>query len=815
MRFLIVYVVTLLFLMAAGPSVAEAQISREDARNAAIASVIAGSPTETTLLAYLYRTTEVDSVLQVGETVISKDADDWVNFTAMVPTYFIFVDDYPEDSWLHEVRYVFVDAVTGAVTSMYAEGPPLINGTDDAYAVVQERFESPDIFFGDPTDHMSLESPKPGLTSASSNPVILSAASNPDTCALLFRGTVNADEAAIDTALATDMRLMRQLFKDLGLPESSIKEVTVTSATAFAESVEVLAAGKRKVWIYYTGHGHRRGGGGPYFASGTTQAERVGDWKDIACAVETADPDEACIIVDCCFSGRAADDFQSKDINGVFVAACHPDQKAKTKVWGRKNPDGTTTVTRGWSAYTKALVDCFGDPAADLHSPPNGVSLDEAHTWAREEPNVAERDPLDTVHLYRPVTMRYLDRMVLPASLVDPFLYKPHNLSVDPVTGEILSTHRPQFPGLDPVVVSTDPATQASNSVCPPVAPGTEGFAPYIIDPVNPFASLLNGKVVLFDGTCNVTQCIPSGPGREAVGVNFFAPDLGAPVKPMVVECDSISPSEIRYEFRYIDTDLVVPSYDPNYRVPLVEHDLADGKVTRIRGFDHLDDPAIPTREFFIPRLSVVVVPDSSGKLGIRFYRWRDAGGEKSAHYDLPFILPDPAVPTTLNPQGVVLDPNINNWQPKASGVIGVAQASHAFVVYVLTDTPGPTGEFEILVYGIEGLGGSALAAPEEPRAASPVLLSQNAPNPIRSSTRIGLSLDANASYSSLRVFDISGRLVTTLHRGSLAAGRHSFVWDSRDENGKQVSAGVYFYRLELDTEEGAKAETRRMVVLP
>ncbi|MEW6685862.1 MAG: T9SS type A sorting domain-containing protein [Candidatus Edwardsbacteria bacterium] len=37
-----------------------------------------------------------------------------------------------------------------------------------------------------------------------------------------------------------------------------------------------------------------------------------------------------------------------------------------------------------------------------------------------------------------------------------------------------------------------------------------------------------------------------------------------------------------------------------------------------------------------------------------------------------------------------------------------------------------------------------------------------------------------------------------------------SVVWDSRDESGKQVSAGVYFYRLTA----GDFADTKKMIVL-
>ena len=48
-----------------------------------------------------------------------------------------------------------------------------------------------------------------------------------------------------------------------------------------------------------------------------------------------------------------------------------------------------------------------------------------------------------------------------------------------------------------------------------------------------------------------------------------------------------------------------------------------------------------------------------------------------------------------------------------------------------------------------------------------------------------------------LRVFDVSGRSVKTLLDGeSYGPGRHDVIWRSRDEAGRVVPAGVYFYRL-------------------
>jgi flagellar hook assembly protein FlgD len=87
--------------------------------------------------------------------------------------------------------------------------------------------------------------------------------------------------------------------------------------------------------------------------------------------------------------------------------------------------------------------------------------------------------------------------------------------------------------------------------------------------------------------------------------------------------------------------------------------------------------------------------------------------------------------------------------------------------------------------------------------------LSQNFPNPFNPSTIITFGLEAEGSVS-LRVYDVSGRLVRVIVEGKRSARHYREAWDGKDENGVAVASGVYFYRLT----GGNYTHTRKMVLL-
>lgn len=74
-----------------------------------------------------------------------------------------------------------------------------------------------------------------------------------------------------------------------------------------------------------------------------------------------------------------------------------------------------------------------------------------------------------------------------------------------------------------------------------------------------------------------------------------------------------------------------------------------------------------------------------------------------------------------------------------------------------------------------------------------------NYPNPFNAGTTI--SFDAPDIQSvELLIFDLLGRRIKTLYKGSSFTGRNVFQWDGTDDGGRGVSTGVYISRLQFGT---------------
>jgi glucuronoarabinoxylan endo-1,4-beta-xylanase len=85
--------------------------------------------------------------------------------------------------------------------------------------------------------------------------------------------------------------------------------------------------------------------------------------------------------------------------------------------------------------------------------------------------------------------------------------------------------------------------------------------------------------------------------------------------------------------------------------------------------------------------------------------------------------------------------------------------------------------------------------------------LEQNYPNPFSSSTAIVYKLNKHADVQ-LRIYDILGREVRKFNFENQATGIHGIHWDGRNNYGRILSPGVYFYQLV----SGNNSITKKMI---
>jgi hypothetical protein len=85
--------------------------------------------------------------------------------------------------------------------------------------------------------------------------------------------------------------------------------------------------------------------------------------------------------------------------------------------------------------------------------------------------------------------------------------------------------------------------------------------------------------------------------------------------------------------------------------------------------------------------------------------------------------------------------------------------------------------------------------------------LFQNQPNPFNPETKISYFLP-KASHVKLVVFNVLGQKVRTLLDGPQDAGTQTLIWDGRSDDGRQLSSGIYFYRLQADNFQATKKMT-------
>jgi len=125
---------------------------------------------------------------------------------------------------------------------------------------------------------------------------------------------------------------------------------------------------------------------------------------------------------------------------------------------------------------------------------------------------------------------------------------------------------------------------------------------------------------------------------------------------------------------------------------------------------------------------------------------------------------------------------------------------------YWFDDQNIPPGNYSYRLKQIDLDGSSSYSKIIEVNTGTPnsFSLEQNYPNPFNPSTVIGYRLSVN-SVVTLKVYDLPGREIATLVDEFKPAGKYEVEF-----NGKDLSSGIYFYKLEA----GNFIETKKMILL-
>ncbi|MBN2417231.1 T9SS type A sorting domain-containing protein [bacterium] len=124
----------------------------------------------------------------------------------------------------------------------------------------------------------------------------------------------------------------------------------------------------------------------------------------------------------------------------------------------------------------------------------------------------------------------------------------------------------------------------------------------------------------------------------------------------------------------------------------------------------------------------------------------------------------------------------------------GVTPGTYAgFVHFMTNDTLSGTRNLPVVLNVNEGNRVEDTAPSGAPKE---WCLGHAYPNPFNSSTVIPYSVPGQAQVS-LAVFDLRGRIVTTLFQGVRAAGSYTAEWNGRTAGGQPAGSGLYLIRLQ------------------
>lgn len=161
-----------------------------------------------------------------------------------------------------------------------------------------------------------------------------------------------------------------------------------------------------------------------------------------------------------------------------------------------------------------------------------------------------------------------------------------------------------------------------------------------------------------------------------------------------------------------------------------------------------------------------------------------------------------------------------NSQRVNAERIDGNGTTSEAHDYTYIDDNPTETEQtYYYWIESLDNSGNSELYNPvtieipaddqnEPPVPSDAIPLSQNYPNPFNPETRIDFNIPQGQN-ATIIVYNIKGEKVKTLFNG-ISKGEDTLIWNGKNDDGKSVTSGVYFYKLITDNQ----VITKKMVML-
>lgn len=200
-----------------------------------------------------------------------------------------------------------------------------------------------------------------------------------------------------------------------------------------------------------------------------------------------------------------------------------------------------------------------------------------------------------------------------------------------------------------------------------------------------------------------------------------------------------------------------------------------------------------------------VIMPDGQGGV---FLAWED---RRNSNFDIYAQRLDAAGNNLWRANGVAI-----STAAASQRFISMAADNNGGAYLAWEDRRAGSNGDDVYAQQVNGNGelGVITAIDNRPGLPGSFYLDQNFPNPFNPETEIRYQITdiryQNSRYVQLAIYDVVGRKVRTLVKESKPPGIYSVTWDGRDDSGRELGSGIYFYRLST----AEFSQTRKMLLV-